>query len=272
MKRLIFASGLILSACSEPTSYTSAKTAMGKVILRTINSQNDVQLCYDPINCLLMPENFNRIDMDFLAARQPANFEMNAPMNAPEVRGPASVGPAPSPTPIQEFSPLMAAKIEEIKKLAKQPLTINAVNMDIAKASKNETKEESLDFQIAGLKPEELKTFCEHTNANDISVYSNYIHCEWLNSPLSTQADMQPVSLQLDGELKKGETVSVKIDSFDKAAGSELLVEWEVRFHGRKLMTANSSTLTLNNLKAGFYQVTAQIGGKQEENISLIVE
>jgi hypothetical protein len=272
MKRLIFASGLILSACSEPAAYTSAKTALSKVILRTINSHNDVQLCYDPINCLLMPENFNRIDMDFLAARQPANFEVNAPMNAPQVRGPASVGPAPSPTPIQEFSPLMAAKIEEIKKLAKQPLTINTANIDVTKTHKDETKTESLDFQIAGLKPEELKTFCEHTNANDISVYSNYIHCEWLSSPLSTQSDLQPISLQVNGELKKGETVSVKVDSFDKTAGSELLVEWKVRFHGHELPTAKSSTLTLNNLKAGFYQVTAQIGGKQEENISLIVE
>jgi hypothetical protein len=267
MKRLFFASGLILlSACNESTQYSSPKNELTKLTLRTLNSKNDVQICYDPINCLLMPENFDQSALDLINAQ---NERLE---NKSGGRAPASVGPAPSPSRLEKLSPMMAAKVEELSILAKKPLTVDAVYINPADDKKDARTQEGLDFQIAGLKPEELKSFCERTAANAIRIYSNYIHCDWLTAPVSTELQPQAISLHVNGELKKGESVSVNVDSFDKAAGSELLVEWNVKFAGRKLMTSSSSTLTLENLKAGYYQVTAQVGGMQEENISLIVE
>ena len=214
-----------------------------------------------------MPENFDQSAMDFLAARgHTANMELNYASN----RGPASVGIAP--TPFYKFSPMMAAKSEELKKLAKSPLTVNAFSADTLADKKDENTVESLDFQVAGKRSEELKSLCDKASANSVTVYNNYTHCEWLTAPVSTETKTPPISLQVDGELKVGESVSVVVDSFDKTAGSDLLVEWNVQFRGNKILTSNSSTLTLANLKSGYYLVTAQVGGTQEEKISLIVE
>lgn len=261
MKKLFFATAIILSACNENRSFSSSYEEKNDVTLRTLNSKNDLQVCYDPINCLFVPESLQKPSLDFL------NAQHEVAVNS---RAPASVAPAATGTPYDKFSPLVAEKIENLKSLIKKPLTLTAASRSPNSKPAGIT---GVDFHVEGMSSDELKTYCEQANANSITVYNSYIHCDWLAQPLSKDGLAKDVALKVDGELKKGESVTLSVDAFDKDANSEMFVEWEVRFAGRKVNTHNAaSTLTLKDLKHGMYQVQAHVGGRMAESFSLIVE
>lgn len=269
-------------ACYQGTDHSEC---FDTIDLTNLPDQKDLYIYGDPTNDPTFPKNFNSAQyarpQRILDLRTIQNSTWISPhfqkfeiLPFDQARGYFGL-----------FSPSALSQIEVMRQQLGRPIYITSGyrspgrNSQLAGAAKwsRHTYGDAIDFKVDGLSYKKISEFCSKAGASFFQLYSDHIHCDWRDLPLSAAfyssnavtSDFSPWAQKLSGHVQiearlDESSASLKTISFAASMPQEdegeLAFEWNILLPDGHQVNSFSPVAKVKIL-SGTYRVRVRIGG-----------